>query len=75
MTRYFEESPGVKSFGRLIVFFCFLLGAILALSGVCLAAFAGLDPSVATAAVFGGCGIIGGGELLKGISKKHENHS
>ena len=69
MVGYFESSEGSKSMMRLLAFWGFILGGVIALSGV-VGMFMGIAAS-GTAMLTGG-GLAGGGEALKAFQKKHE---
>lgn len=73
---YFEEAPGKKSMGRVVILIASVLGGVLILSGVVLGffeAFLNL-PHVGNAVVFStiGAGLFTGGLLTKGWQKTSE---
>ena len=69
MAGYFESDKGNKSMMRLLAFWGFILGGVIALSGV-YAMF--IEIAAAGTAMLVGGGLAGSGEALKALQKKYE---
>jgi len=60
---FFADNNGNRSMVRLLAFMGFFLGGAVALWSI----YAGMETGV-----LAGCGLAAGGQVMKGIQKKHE---